>query len=1777
MKSSSAPFHKPTLAAAILPAILAVFCFALAALPARAATTNFLNAASVASGGSYGLDNPYWNTTSETATPLADLVAGDSVTIGGNPSDFNGYAFSIPFNYSASTHFTGSGSVVAIYATNVVVTFDGADNNYLDGATTFYVAPGSTLIDDVNWNSLGLNFDNQTVSLTGGGTVTFQTEMGVNSTGAITQNMPGGTNNLAAGKTATDPFTGGYTLTAGTLNFTTTASATAFSGFATKGFNINGPVVIDNTSGAPLAGGLGTATNTLGASFTFNGSSSLDFGTAPWTNTASHSVTVLANTLAIGGGISGPGSGLTKLGNGTLLLYGASTYTGGTLVYGGTLAFTNAGSLAGGSQIIVSNATLDFSGETGSYAAAAAISLTNSTLNLSNTLVTALSTLSLTNVTLDISELSAGSVNLNATNLNVGGAANVINITSLPLVTSYNQTFHLIKGATVTGALNFTLGALPVSASTAYAGYITNIAASGAVNLVLTAGPAPVRSLTWSGLDGGAPSGAWDVGGTPTWLDASHNPTTFDELDFVTFNDTATGQTTVNLGGDLTPTTLTVSNNTAPYTFAGGALNDGSGSLTLNKQGAGTLTLQENGDEFTGGINVSGGTVIVDNNSSGITGGATIGAGATLQLGSNDTSDQLPSGTVTVNGTLTLDCADTPAVSNPLAGNGLVEQLNTNLVILAGSSSGTWSVLIENGTLQAANNAALGSLPGGAVTITNGGTFDLGGNTAINNADFGAKQFNIAGAGVGGNGAIVNSYNANQEDAFENIVLTANATLGGAIRWDLRNGTPLLNLNGYTLTKTNANQISAVSTHVTSGNIVIQQGVLSFESTPNFDASAGTITVNPGGTLGQYEDTLGSFTRAIVLNGGTNENLSAAGSNTVAFLDAPILLTANSTLLTFTYGAKEIINGVISDGGAGFGVTSTGYGTNWLAATNTYSGATIAAEGVLALTNRGSIASSALILVTNYATFDVSGLNIPFSSLMLGDDTLGAGYFNLGSTLMTNFNYLSLSNATLQVAVADAGVPCITVTNLNLGDGGANSLINITALPVTLPSQFPLIKYGTVTGAYNVYLSAVPPGYNCSLVNNTANHSIDLLITQQPPGRWNGGDSVNNANDWSDAVNWNGEGLTGSDALFFAGTAGLNNTNDTSETPNSITFIPGAGAFTLNGNPVALNGGITNNSASTQTIDLGLSFGGSVANLSLNGGSSTAASLIIGGGLTNTADLAPGYTTLTLTGTGVLTNLLNSTASPGGTNSITLPSSTASWTLLDNSAATPITVPWEFNLEAGTFTFGNAGSAPNLNSTTVNGAPLDNQLGDVSGAVATFNMVNGTLTTAARLNSALATSSTGMVSQVGGTLNIGSQFQGANGSTSNAVSIVTISGGTMNIGGVAPFGPFYNASRDQGTLTLSGSGSLNCSYLDVSRDANGTTRGSIGIVNLNGGTLATARVGAAIANAQAGPPSSGVNPTATFNFNGGMLTATTNAANFYQGSTVAPVIPITSIVKIGGAVINDGGFAIAVLEPLQHDSTLGATNDGGLTKLGTGNLTLASASTYTGHTLVSAGTLTVNGSLGATAVMVTNTATLSGTGSLGGSVIVAGGGTIAPGAVGVLGNLTVAGTVSLQGTTAMDLNESTLTNDVLAAGSLTYGGTLAVTNLAGPLASGNTFKLFNAATYSGAFAAIVPATPGAGLLWNTNTLNTGVLSVISGAKPIPVFTSLGVNGATLTIMATNGAAGGQYVLLGATNLTLPFSQWTPVLTNSFDGSGKLNLSTNIINPALPQEFFIITQ
>ena len=781
----------------------------------------------------------------------------------------------------------------------------------------------------------------------------------------------------------------------------------------------------------------------------------------------------------------------------------------------------------------------------------------------------------------------------------------------------------------------------------------------------------------------------------------------------------------------------------------------------------------------------------------------------------------------------------------------------------------------------------------------------------------------------------------------------------------------------------------------------------------------------------------------------------------------------------------------------------------------------------------------------------------------------------------------------------------ITATN------GFNDVVtfNVSGVPANASATF---TPPTITGTGSTTLSViasntvVPGAYPLTLTATSGSLSstsvvslvVSPVVTTPGWANWTGG-SVAGAN-WTDGANWGGVPLAGGNSLAFNGSTQLNNTNDTAAGTaySNIVFNPGAGAFTLNGNSATLINGITNNSVNPQTISLGIIFSN---NIMFDGASNT---LVIAGGLTNTFG-APGFTTLTLAGSGEIVNLLKSTASPGGTNMILLNDSTADWTLLDNNNSTPMTVPWVFAVNSGSFTFGDDDDAPILTTTTPHNLPQDNQVGTVSGGTGVFNMVNGTFTTGSRFNTATALNSTGIVNQVGGTFNMADQFQGANGANGNEFSIVNLSGGVMNINNGS--GTFFVASRGNGALNMSGNALLNCGTLNVSRNLTGTGVQEHGVVELDGGTLAVNNI---IKDATV------AGNTASVNFNGGTLKAKQNRADFIS-TTNAPDLVVT--VDAGGAVIDTGGFTVTNQVALQHNSVLGTTPDGGLIKTNAGVLTLLATNTYTGDTLVSMGTLALaaNGSISNSATLnVSGGATmdasgrsdgkltvgfgqtLAGNGALKGNVNVAAGGILAPGLplpedmgetnsdgdvtnqapdVDPIGMLTFSNNLTLNAgsTTAMDLSEEPATNDVAkVTGVVTYGGTLSL-NFGDTLEATDSFKLFAAGSYGGVFANITPATPGPGLAWNTNTLaSDGTLRMVAVAPPpAPVIASVVFTGGNFVMSGSNGLPGTNYYLLATTNLSLPFSNWERVATDAFDENGNFQLTNDA--SLLPQQYYIL--
>ncbi len=230
---------------------------------------------------------------------------------------------------------------------------------------------GSFAFTGTNNLNLGTHSGTGTVAMTAARTVTVNggnLTIGsvISGTGFRLTKAGAGTMTL----TETNTFTGGTTLSAGTLNINNSQALGTVAGT----FIINGGT-IDNTSGAAL-----TTINypqTWGGDFSFNGTNNLNLGTGAIALGATRQVTITGGTLTEGGTISGTGFGITKLGSGILTLNGNSTYTGLTTISAGELRFSPAANVTSNTQVVLNGGIL------GTTGIGAGVSTTNaSTLNL---------------------------------------------------------------------------------------------------------------------------------------------------------------------------------------------------------------------------------------------------------------------------------------------------------------------------------------------------------------------------------------------------------------------------------------------------------------------------------------------------------------------------------------------------------------------------------------------------------------------------------------------------------------------------------------------------------------------------------------------------------------------------------------------------------------------------------------------------------------------------------------------------------------------------------------------------------------------------------------------------------------------------------------------------------------------------------------------------------------------------------------------------------------------------------------------------------------------------------------------------------------------------------------------------------------------------------------------------------------------------------------------------------------------------------------------------
>ena len=100
---------------------------------------------------------------------------------------------------------------------------------------------------------------------------------------------------------------------------------------------------------------------------------------------------------------------------------------------------------------------------------------------------------------------------------------------------------------------------------------------------------------------------------------------------------------------------------------------------------------------------------------------------------------------------------------------------------------------------------------------------------------------------------------------------------------------------------------------------------------------------------------------------------------------------------------------------------------------------------------------------------------------------------------------------------------------------------------------------------------------------------------------------------------------------------------------------------------------------------------------------------------------------------------------------------------------------------------------------------------------------------------------------------------------------------------------------------------------------------------------------------------------------------------------------------------------------------------------------------------------------------------------------------------------------------------------------------------------------------------LTPGADGGSASAQVNLMQVRDITAVVPAQPH--ITGLQLSGTNLVINGIHGTTGQSFIVLTSTNLALPLSQWTPVITNTFTAS---NFSvTNTVNPSARQGFFIL--
>ncbi|MBR2813259.1 MAG: autotransporter-associated beta strand repeat-containing protein, partial [Reyranella sp.] len=1377
-----------------------------------------------------------------------------------------------------------------------------------------------------------------------------------------------GSNNVSvsfAGRLTDLGGAGGSIVKVGTGTWTLTGAAHTYTGRTTISggtLTLSGDGSLGASSGVDLAA-VGTTFNISAA----NGDRTIN----DLTGVTGSSVILGGNNLTAGtsnsttfaGTIDGSG-GLTKIGDGTLVLGGTNTYGGGTTINGGVLSISSDASLGAAAG------TLAFGG---------GVLRTTADITMSR-----------------------------ATTLNLRGLFDVATGTTL----TQNGVIGGADGITKSGG-----GTLVLGAANTYGGQTTieggTLALSGAGSI----GASSVVSLTISGatFDISAASGDRTIGdlsgvtgttvklGSHTLTVGAGNAVSFEgiitdrelgsslggslvkaggnRLTLTKVQD-YTGATTIN-AGTLALTEFGNLGNSSGVTVASGATFDLSGGGAYNPvsnlAGAGTvqlggkgLTVTSASGEFSGVINgTAAATLELRNGTLTLSGASTYGGvttihqGATLALkdaGSIANTlyvDFLPN----TSGRAALDISQTTNGASvgglrDSAGDGAVVLGDRTLTITRVNSSATFNGVISgNGGLTLADTASQllrgVNTYGGVTTIGAGAVLGLLGNGSIASS---------SGVVLNGTGAAFDISGANGSRVIKDLSGIAatlvslgsnNLTVGTA------NDTSFAGVieGGGGLIKIGSGILTLSGTNTYGGGTSINGGTISISRDANLSLAAGALTFD-GGTLRTTADITTS--RVTTLNGGGGTFDVVTGTT----------LTQNGTI----------------DGSGG--LTKIGDGTLVLNQTNTYGGGTTIDGGTISISRDANLGAAVGILAFGGGT-----LRTTADITMSRATTLNAGGGTFDITMGTTLTQNGTIGGAGSLTKAGSGTLTLAAANTYAGATTVNA------------GTLALSGNGSIAASSGVNLAANGAKFDMSGANG--NRTIQDLTGVAGTSIVLGGNSltVGTANSTSFAGNISGGGgltKTGSGTLILSGA-------------NNYTGGTVVSAGTLQGSTASLQGDITNNAAvvfdqAISGIYAGVMSGtGSLTKtgggtLILSGISTYGGGTTVNGGalsISQDANLGAAGGPLTLAG-GTLqmtANIATSRATTLGTGGGTFDVATGT-TFTQNSviggsggltkAGGGTLVLTQNNTYGGGTTIsdgilqlGNGGTTGMIAGNVVNDGVLafnrsDNITfaGDIGGSGSVAYMGPGTVTLTGN------STYTGGTAIIGGTVLAGSDS--AFGAAGKGLTIV---------GGTVQATTSFTMARPITLTTPGGTFDTNGYTLTLQ----GTITGSGGLTKQGTGTLVLESVntygGATTINAG----TLALSGTGSIAGSSGVALAASGATFDISGASGSQTIQDFAGVAGTSVVLGNNSLTFGTANSTSFAGSISGT--GGLTKQGSGTLTLESYGGYSGATTINAGTLAIVGAggIGSSSLTVASGATfdISGSGNTENSVAdLAGGGTV---------------------------------------------------------------------------------------------------------------------------------------------------------------------------------------